>query len=62
MIPVETGANSDGFITTVFPDATGDMTARQDRMLAPFHGSEACSEGHHLKQSSDDRDVLQEVE
>src|SRR6202007_2338359 len=38
MIPAETGANSDGFTTTVFPAATGDMTARQDRMLAPFHG------------------------
>src|SRR5437660_4234696 len=38
MIPALTGANSDGFTTTVFPAATGDMTARQDRMLAPFHG------------------------
>ncbi len=38
MIPAETGANSDGFTTTVFPAATGDITARQDRTLAPFHG------------------------
>jgi len=38
MIPAETGANSEGFTTTVFPAATGDMTARQDRMFAPFHG------------------------
>src|SRR4029077_6785981 len=38
MIPAETGANSDGLTTTVFPAATGDMTARQDRMFAPFHG------------------------
>src|SRR6185436_13408945 len=36
--PAETGANSDGFTTTVFPAATGDITARHDRMLAPFHG------------------------
>ena len=33
MIPAETGANLDGFTTTVLPAATGDMTARQDRML-----------------------------
>src|SRR5580704_18674444 len=32
------GANSEGFTTTVFPAATGDMTARQERTLAPFHG------------------------
>src|ERR1700731_518260 len=38
MTPAETGANSDGFTTTVFPAATGEMTARHDRMLAPFHG------------------------
>src|SRR5467141_5151777 len=38
MIPAETGANSDGFTTTVLPAATGDMTARQERTLAPFHG------------------------
>src|SRR5437868_2509873 len=38
MTPAEIGANSDGFTTTVFPAATGDMTARQDRTLAPFHG------------------------
>src|ERR1700751_4821558 len=38
IIPAETGANSDGLTTTVFPAATGDMTARQDRTLAPFHG------------------------
>src|SRR5436190_11198937 len=38
MIPAETGANSDGLTTTVFPAATGEMTARQDRTLAPFHG------------------------
>src|SRR5712675_2998068 len=38
MIPAETGANSDCFTTTVFPAATGDITARQDRTLAPFHG------------------------
>src|SRR5713226_6309288 len=37
-IPAETGANSEGLTTTVFPAATGDMTARQDRTLAPFHG------------------------
>src|SRR6266511_2437749 len=38
MIPAETGANSDGLTTTVFPAATGEITARQDRTLAPFHG------------------------
>src|ERR1700761_8414888 len=38
MIPAETGANSDGLTTTVFPAATGDMTARQESTLAPFHG------------------------
>src|SRR3977135_1407396 len=38
MTPAETGANSDGLTTTVFPAATGEMTARQDRTLAPFHG------------------------
>src|SRR6202000_476101 len=32
------GANSDGFTTTVFPAATGESTARQERMLAPFQG------------------------
>src|SRR6202012_3438164 len=32
------GANSDGFTTTVFPAATGESTARQERMLAPFKG------------------------
>jgi hypothetical protein len=36
--PAEIGANSDGLTTTVFPAATGDMTARQDSTLAPFHG------------------------
>src|SRR6266850_3882213 len=38
MTPAEIGANSDGLTTTVFPAATGEMTARQDRTLAPFHG------------------------
>src|SRR6266436_9011175 len=38
MIPAEIGATSEGLTTTVFPAATGDMTARQDRTLAPFHG------------------------
>src|SRR6266481_4443732 len=38
IIPAETGASSDGSTTTVFPAATGDTTARQDRTLAPFHG------------------------
>src|ERR1700674_3083181 len=38
IIPAETGANSDGLTTTVFPAATGDMTARQDRTLVPCHG------------------------
>src|SRR4029077_4157344 len=38
MIPAETGANSDGLTTTVFPAATGEMTGRQERTLAPFHG------------------------
>src|SRR5258705_2098942 len=38
IIPAETGANSDGLTTTVFPAATGDITARQDRTLAPFQG------------------------
>src|SRR5580765_3225545 len=38
MMPAETGANSDGLTTTVFPAATGEMTARQDRTFAPFHG------------------------
>src|SRR6478672_3078618 len=38
IIPAETGANSEGLTTTVFPAATGDITARQDRTLAPFHG------------------------
>src|SRR6185295_7938247 len=36
--PAEMGANSEGFTTTVLPAATGEMTARHDRMLAPFHG------------------------
>ncbi len=36
--PAEIGANSDGFTTTVLPAATGEMTARHDRTLAPFHG------------------------
>src|SRR5438445_5916548 len=36
--PAEIGANSDGLTTTVFPAATGDMTARHERTLAPFHG------------------------
>jgi hypothetical protein len=31
IIPVETGANSDGLATTMFPAATGDMRARQAR-------------------------------
>src|SRR5260370_1781407 len=38
MTPAEIGANSDGLTTTVFPAATGDMTAGQDRTLAPLHG------------------------
>src|SRR5258706_8267262 len=38
IIPAETGANSEGLTTTVLPAATGDMTARQERTLAPFHG------------------------
>src|SRR6201999_3778153 len=38
IIPAETGANSDGLTTTVFPAATGDMTARHESTLAPFHG------------------------
>ena len=38
MMPADTGANSDGLTTTVFPAATGEMTARQDRTFAPFHG------------------------
>src|SRR5580765_2929913 len=38
MTPAEIGANSDGLTTTVFPAATGEMTARQDKTLAPFHG------------------------
>src|SRR5258708_24560287 len=38
MMPAETGENSDGFTTTVFRAATGDITARQDRTWAPFHG------------------------
>jgi hypothetical protein len=36
--PAEIGANSEGFTTTVLPAATGEMTARQDSTLAPFHG------------------------
>jgi hypothetical protein len=31
IIPAETGANSDGLATTMFPAATGDMRARQAR-------------------------------
>src|SRR5882757_3236455 len=38
VIPAETGASSDGLTTTVLPAATGEITARQDRMFAPFHG------------------------
>src|SRR5882757_2462634 len=36
--PAEIGAYSEGFTTTVQPAASGLSTARQDRMLAPFHG------------------------
>src|SRR5260370_40080673 len=36
--PAEAGANSDGLTTTVFPAATGEITARQDSTLAPFQG------------------------
>src|SRR5476649_417615 len=36
--PAEIGENSEGFTTTVLPAATGERTARQERMFAPFHG------------------------
>src|ERR1700690_505725 len=38
MTPAEIGASSDGFTTTVLPAATGEMIARHDKTLAPFHG------------------------
>jgi hypothetical protein len=37
-MPALTGANSEGLTTTVLPAAIGEITARQERMLAPFHG------------------------
>src|SRR5580658_10374604 len=36
--PAEIGEYSDGFTTTVLPAASGEITARQERMLAPFQG------------------------
>ena len=36
--PAATGASSDGFSTTVLPQASGGATVRQARLKAPFHG------------------------